>query len=141
MSDFKAFFSENVKKVEEVEYVVSDRFTENGEPIKWRLKALTAKEEEGVRADSTIRTPIPGKHGQYTEKLDTNAYVRKLTTASVVYPDLFDADLQNSYGVTSPEALLQKMLLSGEMIHLTEKVTEINNLTESFEDKVEHAKN
>lgn len=142
MSEFKAFFAENVEKVDALNYVVSERFKdENGKPIPWVLKALSAKEEEAVRAEATRREPVPGKPGQYREKMDTNAYVRKIAVRTVIWPDLNNAELQNSYGVFDAESLLQTMLLSGEMIHLTEKVTEVNKLSETFDEKVEEAKN
>lgn len=142
MSEFKAFFAENVEKNDVIEYVVSERFKdESGNPIKWKLKALSAKEEEEIRIECTKREPIPGKLGQYREKMDSNAYVRKIATRTVVYPNLNNAELQDSYKSYSAEELLQNMLLSGEMIHLTEKVTEVNKLSETFEDKVEQAKN
>lgn len=142
MSELKAFFAENVEKVEVTEYVVSERFKDaEGKPIAWKLKALSAGEEEAIRTDATRREQVPGKPGQYRERMDTNAYVRKIAVRTVVFPNLNDAELQASYDVMDAESLLQKMLLSGEMIHLTEKVTEVNKLAETFEDKVEEAKN
>jgi hypothetical protein len=64
-----------------------------------------------------------------------------MTAASVAYPNLNDAELQNSYGVMGAEALLEAMLTAGEYITLSGKVAEINGFNESVEELVEEAKN
>ena len=45
---------------------------------------------------------------------------------SVIFPDLKDAALQDSYGVIGAEKLLGKLLLSGEYDALRSAVEEIN---------------
>ena len=52
-----------------------------------------------------------------------------------------DAELQNSYGVMGADALLKKMLKPGEYAAYLEKVQEINGFNETFDEKVEEAKN
>lgn len=142
MSDFKAFFAENVIAKENVKFVVSDRFKdENGKPIEWELKILTAREEEMIRADCTRRIPTGGKSRSYTEKFDSQLYIKKLVSYCVVYPNLNNAELQNSYGVVSAEDLIQAMLISGEYINLMKEVMEINKLSDDFEELVDEAKN
>ena len=44
----------------------------------------------------------------------------------MVFPDLKDAALQNSYGVVGAERLLAKLLLAGEYDRLRMAVEEIN---------------
>ena len=45
---------------------------------------------------------------------------------SVVFPDLKEAALQNSYGVVGAEGLLARLLLAGEYDRLRRAVEEIN---------------
>ena len=45
---------------------------------------------------------------------------------SVVFPDLKDAALQNSYGVIGAERLLARLLLAGEYDCLRREVERIN---------------
>lgn len=139
MSNLKAFFAENVVKSGSEFVAISDRFKdENGSPIQWELKAVSADVEETIRRDSTKRIQNGNK---IEEKFDSNDYIRKMIVECVIFPNLDDAELQDSYGVKNPEKLLQKMLVSGEYMHLMKKVTEINKLNETFDDKVEEAKN
>ena len=142
MGDLSAFLAENAEKVEIKEVVISERFKgETGEPVPWKIKPLSAEEDKTIKKSCTYRKQIPGKRGQYTEQLDTDEYVTKLTAACVVFPNLNDAGLQASYKVNGAENLLSTMLLSGEMVRLMEAVEEICGLNEDFEDKVEEVKN
>lgn len=53
----KGFFKQNAKIVTEVEYVASKRFTdENGDPIVWRIRVLTNKELDKLRARFTKKS-------------------------------------------------------------------------------------
>ncbi|EQG32401.1 phage XkdN-like family protein [Clostridioides difficile DA00129] len=60
---------------------------------------------------------------------------------TIVFPDLHDAELQNSYGVMGAEELLTTMLTPGEYTDLSSEVGEVNGFDRTFEDKVEEAKN
>ena len=78
----------------------------------------------------------------YRPKLNASLYLRKLIAASVVYPDLYDAELQDSYGVCTPEELLYAMVDDpGEYNDLAAFVQKLNGFDVSFDDKVEEAKN
>lgn len=59
----------------------------------------------------------------------------------VVYPDLYNKDLQDAYGVKDPVDLILAMLTPGEYTTLMEAVNSINGFDVTFEDKVEAAKN
>ncbi len=62
--------------------------------------------------------------------------------ASIVYPDLYDAELQDSYGVKTPEDLLLAMVDNpGEYSDLTAFVQKFQGFDVSFSDKVDEAKN
>lgn len=142
MSNLSAFLKQAAIQPENQKVVVSKRFVdENGEPIEWEVRAITAEEDEKLRASSSRRISLPGKKNQFTESMDQAAYFNKLATVCTVYPNLNDVELQNSYGVMSAEQLLGKMLLAGEMQAFIAKIGEISGFDTSFEDQVDEAKN
>ena len=60
---------------------------------------------------------------------------------AVIYPNLNDADLQDSYGVMSAEELVKRMLLPGEFDDLANAVAQALGFETSVADDVETAKN
>lgn len=141
MSEFSIFMAGNVAKDEVVEYVASKRFQVKGKPVAWKIKAIDSDLDESLRKECTKRVPIAGKRGQYNQETDTDKYVGKMCVACTVYPNLNDAELQDSYGVKSADALLKKMLLPGEYIEYKAKVMEVNGYDMSMEELVDEAKN
>jgi len=141
MGNLSFFLAENVEKKQNLKVVISDRFKdEKGNPVEWEIRSLGAGEDEALRKDCTRRVQIPGKKNAYTNDFDGNAYLVKLAAASVVYPDLKDAALQNSYGVMGAEQLLRTMLYKEEFDKLTEIVTGASE-SEDINDLVDEAKN
>lgn len=141
MSDFAVFMAGNATKNETVKYAASKRFTAKGKPVEWELKAIDSDLDEALRKECTKKVPIAGKRGQFNQETDTDKYIGKMCVACVVYPDLNNAELQDSYGVKSADALLKKMLLPGEYTELKAKVMEVNGYDMSMEELVEEAKN
>ena len=141
MSNFAAFMAGNAKTIDTVEYVVSKRFVEKNEPIKWVFKPIGSDLDESLRKECTKKVPIADKRGQYNQETDTDKYIAKMCVACTVYPNLNDAELQDSYGVKSGEELLRKMLLPGEYTDLKTKIMEINGYDLSMEELVDEAKN
>lgn len=141
MSDFSVFMAGNVATTESVKYVASKRFGTKNKPVEWELKAIDSDLDEALRKECTRKVPLNGKRGQYTNETDTDKYIAKLCVACVVYPNLNNAELQDSYGVKSGDALLKKMLLPGEYTELKAKVMEVNGFDMSMEELVEEAKN
>lgn len=134
-----AFFAQNVEQEITEEVVVSDRFKgEDGNPIPWKLRSMTEGENEAIRKSSQRKIKEKG-----TMAIDLNAeeYMTKLVVASVVYPDLKDAELQTSYGVLGAEQLVKRMLLPGEYAELVAKVQEVNGFDKDINDLVEDVKN
>lgn len=140
MSDFSVFMVGNALKDEVVKYVASKRFVANGKPVEWELKAVDSETDENIRKECTKRVQV-GKRGQHTEQTDTSKYIGKLCVASTVYPNLNDAELQDSYGVKSADALLKKMLKPGEYTEYQAKVMEVNGYDMSMDELVDEAKN
>lgn len=142
MSDFSAFLAQNKVKQENVKFAVSKNFIgADGKPIEWELRPITADEDDAIRRAATRKVKVAGRSNAYTQEMDANSYLSKLTATSVVFPDLKNAELQNSYGVMGEEALLKAMLTGGEFINLSSKVSEINGFDTDVNDLVEEAKN
>lgn len=121
---------------------VSSLKDENGSPLLWELRQITSKENDLIRDECTCEIPIAGKPNMYRPKLNTSLYLRKLIAASVVYPDLYNAELQDSYGVKSPEDLICAMADEpGEYSELAAFVQKLNGFDISLEEKAEQAKN
>ena len=143
MSDFKSFMKENKKRREHVKYAVTKSLCDsNGKPLEWTLKALDSKQAEKIRDSCMIDVPIPGKRGQVKKELDTTKYISKLICASIVEPNLNNAQLQDSYGVKTPEDLLFEMVdVAGEYNDLTAFVQELSGLNDDMDELVDEAKN
>lgn len=143
MSKFSKFMKANKSvKANELHAVTKTLCDENGKPIEWEFRHITAKENDAIRDECTREIPMPGKPGAYRQKLDVSKYLRKLVAASVVSPDLYDTELQDSYDVKTPEELLYAMVDDpGEYSELAAYVQKLNGFDVSFEDKVEEAKN
>jgi hypothetical protein len=140
MSSLKAFFAKTNPADIVEEFVVSERFRdEKGNPIPWKIRALTEAENEELRRASTQY--VKGKNGQRVPETKPEVYLAKIAAASVLYPDLKDADLQKSYGVMGAEDLLKRMLLAGEYAALIQKVQEINGFDKDLESQIEEVKN
>ena len=110
--------------------------------MEWTIKPLTTTESEKIREECTIEVPIPGKPNMFRQKIQTGKYLVKLMTSSVVEPNLYSAELQDSYDVKTPEELLQEMVDDpGEYNAFAMFIQDFNNLNTSLQDKVDEAKN
>ncbi len=137
-----AFLAKNALKVDNVKCVVSERFVdENRNPIKWEIKTITGTEDEALRKSCVKRIPVPGKKNQYQRETDYDLYLGKLAAACTVFPNLNDAELQNSYGVMGAEALLKTMLTPGEYADYLTRVQEVCGFETTLQDEVDEAKN
>ncbi|SFF23146.1 Phage XkdN-like tail assembly chaperone protein, TAC [Paenibacillus algorifonticola] len=135
-----AFFKQNVVSDITVDFVVSDRMKDkDGNPIPWQLKTMTEEENERLRKSATKQ--VKGKNGVKTNETDSEAYIAKLVVASVLYPDLQNAELQESYNVRGADVLIKKMLLPGEFASLVGKVQELNGFDRDLNELVEEVKN
>jgi hypothetical protein len=135
-----AFFSDKAKKPENQKIIVSDRFLdEKGKPIPWEIKAISEEEDAKLKDDCTTVTRFKGRQ---TTRFNNQRYINKLIAACTVFPDLKNAELQKSYGVTSDDELVQKMLISGEHANLQQAVNEINGFdAENVEAAKDEVKN
>lgn len=106
----EAFYKQNRRNREEREFLLSERAGE-GQGWLWRIRPMTQRENEEIWRSC----------GE-----DEKRYEAAILAESVVYPDLKDAGLQNSYGAIGAERLLERLLLPGEYEALRLAVEEIN---------------
>ena len=141
MSGLSVFFAENVAKVENQKLVASKRFqAADGKPIEWEICAVTSELDDTLRSKNMRKEPVPGKPNHFSSVLDTATYLSKLAAECTVYPDLNNAELQNSYGTNKPEVLLRRMLLPGEYADYLAAVQSVCGF-ESMDEQVEEVKN
>ncbi len=142
MSNLSAFMAGNAVVEENVKHVASKRFLdENKKPIEWEIKCITSTEDEAIRKACMKRVPVPGKKGQFIPETDVDLYLGKLAVACTVFPNLNDAELQNSYGVMGADALLKRMLKPGEYADYLAKVQEVNGFSVPMDELVDDVKN
>lgn len=143
MSNFSRFMKSNkIEKTNGFYAPTKSLCDEDGKPLEWEFRHITSKENEGLRDDCTIEVPVTGKPNMFRPKVQSGKYIQKMIAASVVMPDLYDKELQDSYGVTTPEELLLAMVDDpGEYNELTSFVQRFQGFNVSFNDKVEEAKN
>jgi hypothetical protein len=134
VGDLARFFAQAAKR-ENLRVAVSARFVdEAGEPILWELKPLSAADMQSYLADCAAKREFAGG------RLKQEEIMLGLLAKSVVYPDLQDAELQDSYGVMGAENLLLAMLSPGEYRAL-QKAFEGLNMQGLPAERVAQAKN
>ena len=107
----ECFYRENRKDREEREVLLTDRLAKDGGQMLFRIRPMSQRENESIWKRCSE---------------DEKRYEGAVLAESVVFPDLKDAELQNSYGVVGAERLLKKLLLAGEYDRLRMAAEEIN---------------
>lgn len=135
MDNLSLFLSENKIKRQNVKIALTDSFKDSeGNTLLWELRPVTTQEAEEIKAEAT----------EYSEKgsrLNIVKYAENMVTKAVVYPNLYNAELQDSYGVKTPQALLKAMVDSpGDYARLEAEVQKLNGFTSVKED-IDRAKN
>ena len=143
MSKFARFMKPNkAVKTNEFYAPTASLLDEKGNHIPWEFKHITSKQNEQMREGCTVDVQITGKPNMYRPKLNTSKYLTQMIVASTVCPDLYDAELQDSYGVKTPEDLLFALVDdAGEYQDLCVWVQKFQGFTKTLEDKVDEAKN
>lgn len=143
MSKFSRFMKANKQAKTNQNYAPTTTLTdENGKPLEWEFRPITSKENEKLRDDCTVEVQVTGKPNMFRPKLNTSQYLAKMIVAATVVPDLYDKELQDSYGVMTPEELLYAMVdNAGEYQELTVWMQKYQGFTKTFDEKVEEAKN
>lgn len=142
MSNLSLFLKGNKKQKSNVFYAATKSLCdENGKPLQWELRPISTRENDEIRDECTVEVQVTGKPNLYRPKVNSALYAAKMVVASIVYPDLDDAELQDSYGVKKPEDLIKEMIDDpGEYNDLIAFVQNLNGFT-AMDDKVAEAKN
>ena len=143
MSDLSRFLKKYKKLKENVQYAVTKSLTdEKGQPLLWEIRPLTSKETNRLTDECTFQEQVPGKPNVFRNKINSTKLLQKMMVASVVFPNLNDKDLQDSYGVMTPEELITEMVDDpGEYNNFGKYLNELNGFNEGINEKVEEAKN
>ena len=143
MSKCSRFMKQNKIAKENTTFLATKSLVdENGNPLEWIIRPLTTREHDSIRDDCMKDVPVTGKPNVYRPKLNTSKYIAKMLCACVVEPNLYDKELQDSYGVMTPEDLLKEMVDDpGEYQALAAFVQDFNGFNTTLDDKVEEAKN
>ena len=143
MGDLSRFLKRNKVKRENIFIPASKSLVdEKGKPLLWEVRPISTREDNSIRDECTIDIQVTGKPGMYRPKLNSSKYLAKLASACVVFPNLNDKDLQDSYGVMGAEQLIVELLDDpGEFNAFMGKIQEYNGFTESLQEKVDEAKN
>lgn len=143
MSKFSRFMKANKITKENEKYAPTDSLkAEDGSPVKWEFRHITSKENESLRDSCTIDVQVKGKPNLFRPKVNSAQYLSKLIVASTVYPDLYDTELQDSYGVKTPEELLYALVDdAGEYQEFSVWMQKFQGFTKSFDEKVDEIKN
>lgn len=143
MSDFSAFMKKNKKERSNAFYPATKSLLDaEGKPLLWEIKPLATADDERIRTACTSEVPVPGKKNLFRSKIDVNLYLIRQMVNAIVYPNLYDAALQDSYGVKTPEDLLRAMVDDpSEFSDFGEFIRERSGFDKGLEDEVEEAKN
>ena len=105
--DLRVFFKQD-REEKTTEYPASKLFKdEKGNIIKWKIRKPTVEELEEIRSNSFTMKFNGGDRPQAV--FDNKKYQHKLVVASVVEPNLHNAELLKSYGKSKAEELVPNM--------------------------------
>lgn len=111
MSNINMFFKKNKPTKENTFYAATkDLKDKDGNPLMWEIRPLTTRENEVIQDKCITEVPMGGRTKQFRTKMEHSKYMCQLLVHSVVYPDLFNAELQDSYGVKTPDDLIKEMI-------------------------------
>lgn len=142
MSNLSRFMKNNKVQRTNAKYAPTKSLVdEKGVPVEFEFQPISSKTNNELRDSCTIDVPITGKPGAYRPKTDTAKYLSAMIVASTVEPDLYNKDLQDSYGVKTPEDLLYAMIDNpGEYQDLCTWIQKYQGF-DTLDEKREQAKN
>lgn len=105
------FLKQNKKKQEDIKIVVSDNFVDDkGNPVPFVMRIISA--EEADRLSETCMEPVidPNTRRKVGSEINQKRLQQELLVNSIVYPDLNDQEMLDSWEAKTPAQLLDKML-------------------------------
>lgn len=132
-SDFSRFMRANKAVKGNEKFAVTKSLTDkDGNPLLWEFRHISSRENSLIQDEVMTADNIKNKPTEY---------IHKLIARSVVYPNLYDSELQDSYNARTPEELLYAMVDNiGEYNALAQFIQTFQGLT-PLSDKVNEAKN
>ena len=142
MSEFTRFLKKNKATVKNERYAPTKSLTdESGKPLEFEFRHISSKENDNLQDACTVDVQVKGKPNLTKPRLDTTGYLAKMIAESVVYPDLYSTELQDSYGVKTPVDLLYAMVDNpGEYQELCVWIQKFQGFQAGISEKVEEAK-
>ena len=139
MSRLSAFLHP-VQTAVEKEVLISTRFRdENGEPVPFRIRAITQEQNDALTAKCRRVQTVGGRRQEY---LDTAQLNRELVVAATVEPDFTSTEVCGAYGTKIPTQVPGRMLLAGEYDALLKAILELSGFdTGTAAAEEEEAKN
>ncbi|MBE9913378.1 XkdN-like protein [Paenibacillus donghaensis] len=118
------------------EVAISPRFKdEQGNPLKFMIKAMTPAEFEEIRKKATQI-----KKGKNIE-FDSQKFNLSIAINNTINPDFKNADSIKKLGVATPEDYIQRVLLAGELSTLVQKINELSGFDVGMNELVDEVKN
>lgn len=139
--NMRAFYRDAVEENKSVFFPASKRIKdEEDNPVMWELRVLGYDEIKAITKRNTKN--VPNKvTGAAEKRTNTEEAAMEMALASIVFPDLNDADLQDSWGVVGAEALLKAMLTPGEIVDLENAVQSAAGYSTEMDEKITTVKN
>lgn len=134
MSKLMNFLINNTIENLTEEVVISDRFKVDGEILKFKIKAVTPDEFSDLQKQCTKI----GKKGKMN--FDSKMFNEQLIVNYTVEPNFKDAESIKRAGCITPEQLLNKTLLAGEVATLVEQISTLSGFDKDLEELREEAK-
>lgn len=111
-----------------------------GFPFPFVVKSIKQEQNKAIEATCKKITFNKKTHQKEVET-DQAMYATKLIAACCVEPNFKDAALQGKFGVLGEDALIEKLLDSGQYADLLRAVSDVNGFGTDINDLIEEAKN
>jgi hypothetical protein len=106
--------------------------------LKFKIKAMTNDEFEEIRkAAASIST----KKGKRSISFDTKRFNELVVINNTIDPNFKDAESIKKLGCITPEQYLNKVLLAGEIVELSQQIQTLSGFELEIDELVEEAKN
>lgn len=136
MTSLTEFLLANPVDTIEKEVVVSKRIVdENGQMLKFKVRPMLNEQYLEYQNQCTV----PKKGGKID--FNTKRFNQLVILNHTVEPNFRSAELIQQSGVATPEQLLNKMLLAGEIQILSEQIREVSGFADSLDELVDEVKN
>lgn len=136
MTSLTEFLLANPVDTIEKEVVVSKRIVdENGQMLKFKVRPMLNEQYLEYQNQCTV-----SKKGGKID-FNTKRFNQLVILNHTVEPNFRSAELIQQAGVATPEQLLNKMLLAGEIQILSEQIREVSGFADSLDELVDEVKN